>query len=291
MNRVRPLKGWDGWEFHLNTTLVDGGLRFSGVDPQSLPAGTYWLRVRISDLETPGGRLLLDIGDDQGDARVDVDVESDKRAIRVTTTFADFDPKIRAVLQAAGSELDGLGLEAWLASPDPRPNRKACLLNLMAKLRSSPSVKEPLIDDVESIFFGGTERIYGRVRSTLFSRLQALAADPAHPFYYEGTPVSAMHLRLLDRIEADGWGKASEYALHSFRQQGRDCMQVVVAAPSVSPRPYCADFDIDLGNPLQDIDGFVIHLGELAHGDTDNVALRTKFESGPISDFMYYDVA
>ena len=68
-------------------------------------------------------------------------------------------------------------------------------------------------------------------------------------------------------------------------------MQVVVAAPSVATTPFCADFDIDLGNPLEDVDGFVIHMGELAlGGDTDHLELHDALDKGAMTDFLYYTV-
>ena len=101
-----------------------------------------------------------------------------------------------------------------------------------------------------------------------------------------------MHRKLLEHIEAHGWGKPEDYSLHSFRQEGRTCMQAVVAAPSVGTDPFCADFDIDLGDPLQDVDGFVVHMGELAFGgDTDHLELHDALAKGAMKDFVYYSVA
>ena len=65
------------------------------------------------------------------------------------------------MLQAPASALDGMAIAAWLESANPRPSRKACLLNLTAKLRTVPAPADPLITDVNSIFFAGTERVYG----------------------------------------------------------------------------------------------------------------------------------
>ena len=290
MNRIRQLKGWRGWQFNLKVTLVDGMLTFAGDDQDSLPGGAYWLRVSIADLETPSGRLKVDIADGQPDARVDVDVAADPRSIRVRT-FGDFDPQILAVLQAPGSSLDGQPIDTWLASAGTRPNRKACLLNLMAKLRTVPQPTAPLITDVRNIFFCGTERVYGQVNPNLSTRLQALADDPGQPFYAEGDPTSPTHLKLLDHIESRGWGNREDYTLRSFRQEGRTCMQVVVATPAVGSGPFCADFDIDLGNPLEDVDGFVVHMGELAlGGDTDHLELHDALAKGAMKDFLYYTV-
>lgn len=290
MNRVRLLKGWQSWQFELKVTLKDGMLMFVGDDQDALPGGAYWVRVDITDLKTPSARLKLDIADGQPDARVDVDVVVDPRVITVTN-FGDFDPQILAVLQAPESSLDDQSIVQWLTSSNTRPNRKACLLNLMAKLRTVPDTKAPLISDVRNIFFVGTERVYGQVTAALFSRLQLLANDPKRPFYSEGDPASPTHRKLLDHIETRGWGKREDYTLHSFRQEGRTCMQVVVAAPSVATTPFCADFDIDLGNPLEDVDGFVIHMGELAlGGDTDHLELHDALDKGAMTDFLYYTV-
>jgi len=291
MNRVRQLKGWHAWQFDLKVTLKDGQLSFVGDDQNALPGGAYWLRVSIADLKTPAGRLKLDIAEDQSDARVDVDVSPDPRTVKLRS-FSEFDDQIRRVLQATESSLDYQPIEKWLASASTRPNRKACLLNVMTKLRTAPDVKTPLIAEVRNVTFAGTERVYGQVMAAMYTKLRALANDPKKPFYYEGNPASAMHLKLLDHIESKGWGKREDYTLHSFRQEGRTCMQVVVAAPSVGTDPFCADFDIDLGNPLQDVDGFVVHMGELASGgDTDHLALRADLAKGAMKNFVYYTTA
>jgi hypothetical protein len=220
-----------------------------------------------------------------------VDVAADSRTIAVKA-FDTFDPQILAVLRAPGSSLDGQPIEGWLSSRETRPNRKACLLNLMAKLRTVPDPAAPLITDVRNVFFAATERVYGQVNANLLARLQALADDPKKPFYAEGDPVSATHRKLLDHIEAHGWGKREDYTLQSFRQEGRTCMQVVIASPRVATDPFCADFDIDLGDPLQDVDGFLVHMGELAFGgDTDHLELHDALAKGAMKDFVYYTVA
>jgi len=161
----------------------------------------------------------------------------------------------------------------------------------MAKLRTAPSQSDPLIQQVDSVFFCGTERVYARVQPELFERLGDLADDPENPFYAEGTPTSPTHLKLLAAIEQHGLGKATDYSLFSFRQEGKPSMQIVVAAPSVSTSPFCADLDIDLGNPLQDLQGFAIHMGELIGGDaTDHLDLHDKLAKGTTKKYLYYSV-
>jgi hypothetical protein len=56
-------------------------------------------------------------------------------------------------------------------------------------------------------------------------------------------------------------------------------------------RQFYADFNIDLGNPLQDLEGFAIHIGELISGDvTDHLKLRRKLAKGATKQFIYYTV-
>ena len=68
-------------------------------------------------------------------------------------------------------------------------------------------------------------------------------------------------------------------------------MQIVVAKPAAPALPSFADFDIDLGNPLQDVDGFIVHMGELAFGGTtDHLGLHDKLNKGALKNFLYYAV-
>jgi hypothetical protein len=69
-------------------------------------------------------------------------------------------------------------------------------------------------------------------------------------------------------------------------------MQVVVAVPPPeSPHTY-AEFDIDLGNPLQDVLGFFVHMGELVDGKpTNHLDIHKVLSRTKASEFLYYAVA
>ena len=70
-------------------------------------------------------------------------------------------------------------------------------------------------------------------------------------------------------------------------------MQAVIAhVPQDAGRNVYADLDIDLGNPLQDVVGFVVHVGELIDpGRTDHLGLRAKLgKNKRIAPFLFYDV-
>ncbi|HUL74719.1 MAG TPA: hypothetical protein VLT86_16530 [Vicinamibacterales bacterium] len=291
MNRVRELRGWNAGVFNIKLEEHDGLLFASGVDKDAFPPGYYWLRLSIDDVVVPKKQFHFHVEEDTDDTVINVDVQPDARDIELTVPVDEFDDQIKRLITAPASELDDLTIPEWLADGDPRPNRKACLLNLMAKLRTAPAPGDPLIALVDSIFFCGTERAYARVHPELFERLQDLSDDDDRPFYAEGPPTSSMHQKLLAAIEDRGWGHRSDYSLWSFRQEGNPSMQMVIATPNVAGPPFCADIDIDLGNPLQDLQGFAIHMGELIGGEaTDHLDLHDKLAKGATKKFLYYDV-
>jgi hypothetical protein len=291
MERVRQLRGWHPHIFNLNLQVFDGNLVITGVDARALPAGRYWFRLRVADLNLPQERIRIDVPED-GDEEKDIKVKKDKRDVRLTSAVTAFDGDIKRVVEATASRLDGSAAADWLTSRPPRPRRKACLLNLLAKLRTAPTESNHLLRNVHHIFFADVDRVYARVDRELFTRLETLARDPTKPFFDEGSPASAGHRRLLERISRFE-GNTDQYRLRSFRQEGKNSMQAVVAVPTDDPtRNHYADLDIDLGNPLQDVVGFVIHMGELINpGKTDHLALREKLgKNKTIAKYLAYEV-
>ena len=291
MDRVRKLRNWKPFEFNLNLQMFDGNIVVTGVDARALPAGRYWFRLKIADLKLPKERKTIEIKEN-GEAVVDLKAQKDKRDIRLTGGINTFDPELRRILQAPQSRLDGSAAWDWLNSKNPRPRRKACLLNLFAKLRTAPTVTDPLVRQVQHVFFADVDRAYMRVDRDFFTRIEALARDPQKPFYEEGSPKSASHRRLLDRISSFE-GDIDQYKLVSFRQEGGNSMQAVIAhVPQDAGRNVYADLDIDLGNPLQDVVGFVVHVGELIDpGRTDHLGLRAKLgKNKRIAPYLFYDV-
>src|SRR5262249_32600065 len=124
--------------------------------------------------------------------------------------------EIRDLLEA--SKLDGQPALEWLANPTRRLNRKACLLNLMAKLRSIPYLDPeavPLIKRVESVFFARTERIYARVTPGFLEDVQSFVDAEQH-FYREGRPLASVHQDLYEMLHLD----AMHYTPISFRETG-----------------------------------------------------------------------
>jgi hypothetical protein len=288
MNWVRSRWGWNPGLFNLTVSLDGGALVVRGVDDRSLPAGSYWFVVQINSLIVRGGTKIVAV-DDGAETTVTLQVSIDPRRVVLRRPIAQWDDAmIRQALQRSGQTFDGLAIGDWLASDKPRESRKACLMNLMAKLRTLPDPDEPFLAHVRRIFHTDVERIYVEVDDALLRRLRELSSEDERPFYDEGKPASPDHLRLLAAASVP------DHELESFRQDGRDSMQVVVAyPPGAGDGRYFADVDIDLGNPLRDLEGFVIHMGELCSGtDTDHLALHDALVAPkqPTAPYIYYDV-
>jgi hypothetical protein len=285
MDSVRRIQGWQPGEFKLNLSVANGSIFLRGVNEHTLPEGRYGLRLQVEEAKTP--QLQTAIVDHDGAAVVPIKVQMDERAVAVDLDDADDD--ILALLQR--STVNGVAAVEWLADTARRPTRQACLLNLMASLRTRPTRGAPLIRLVHDVFMVANDRIYAKVDRKLLDSLQTFANDPKRPFFAEGTPHAAIHGRLLTEMPEPPDVKTRFRNLLSFRAEGRPSMQAVVAVPPADlPHTY-AEFDLDLGNPLQDVAGFFVHMGELLDGKpTNHLDLRKPLAKSPAADFLYYTV-
>lgn len=287
MDSIRRIQGWEPGEFKLNRSVEDGSIVLRGVNEHALPEGDYKLRLQIEEAKTP--RAVNAKVDQDSRAVVVVDVEMDDRDVDVDLT--DVDGSIEAVLDR--SEVDGRAALEWLGDTDRRPTRQACLLNLLASLRTRPTaaVSSSLLMLVHDIFYVANDRIYAKVDRRMLPVLESLVADPDRPFFAEGKPHAAIHGRLLTEIPEPPEIKARFTDLTSFRSEGKPSMQVVVAVPPADlPHTY-AEFDLDLANPLQDVVGIFIHLGELLDGKpTNHLDLRKPLAKTRAGKFLYYTV-
>jgi hypothetical protein len=286
MNSIRRIQGWDPGQFKLDVAVEDGALVLRGVNEHALPEGLYKLKVEIEEARTPRKFTVADV-DHDGHAVVNVDVQLDDRGINVDLENCDAD--IRQLLER--SVVDDVDAATWLEDEGRRPTRQACLLNLLASLRTRPTLRAPLVHLVHDVYYVGNDRVYAKVDRSLVDTLQALSNDPTKPFYAEGTPHAAIHGRLLSGLPEPPEIRARFTALSSFRGEGKPSMQVVVAIPpSDLPHTY-AEFDLDLGNPLQDVLGFFVHMGELLDGKpTNHLDMRRVLARAKASDFLYYTV-
>jgi hypothetical protein len=288
MQQVRHREGWPPGTFKLRPHRVGSRLAFGPARPGALPDGRYRLRLRIDDLELPSKPAMVDLTP-ADPAPMDLRVTPLRRKLSVK---AAQDPALTRVLAASGSSLDGRPALEWLASPGPRASRKACLLNLLAKLRCVTTPSGSLLDEVRTVFFADCDRVYAQVTPAFLSRLRAPNGDAGQRFIREGRPRSSVHKRLLDVVAERRLGEADTFSLESFRQGGSPGLQAVVAVPASGRGRHFVDLDIDLGNPLEDVRGFAIHMGELVDpAITDHLALHDVLRRPPTGEFLLYDLA
>lgn len=285
MRRIAQVKGWEPGQFKLRCSVEDGNLVLRGEDPDALPEGLYSLRVVVEEART-GNSALVSI-DHDGHNTIDVEVKQDDRTVSADLTGCD--QQIQRVLSA--STIDGHIGSEWIELDEWRPTRKACLLNLLASLRVRPSLSDNLINRIDHVFRVFNDRAYMKVDRSLLARVEELAADPKKPFYREGAPTAKIHARLMDEMPEPPDVKGKFQGLLSYRGEGKPSLQMVIAVPPVDlPHTY-AEFDLDAGNPLQDLVGFVVHMGELLDGKpTNHLDLRKQLAKTKANDFLYYTV-
>ena len=293
LHPVRLRHDWMEKEFNLDVTLESGGLLFSGFhgDPEGLPFGPYDITVEVESYQFKNAQQRIVLKED-GRSDVLLRVKPDLRRVSLRNNF---DPESERVVRA--SSVDGEPLSQWLANNRPRAARQACLLNVLTKLAVRPApargFAEPLTRLVETIYFADVDRVYASADPGLLSELERLVKGEL--WVREGSPRAGIHRRLLDTLPQFGVSEADieKFDLVSFRQGGRNCLQIVLASPRQDfPHGAAyADIDIDLGNPLWDLEGLSVHLGELLDsGRTDHFAMHKKLRKGDTSDFIFYDV-
>ena len=289
MDNIRRTQGWLPGQFDLKMSVEDGAIILRGVTPHALPEGFYKIRLQIEEVNSTGGWANVRL-EHNAHVVVDIPLTMDDRAVSVDLSACD--QRIQEVLDR--SRLDGDAAVSWVTSAQKRPTRQACLLNLLASLRVRPRLSQPLIALVDHVFHAANDRVYARVDKRFHTVLRDLADDDDQPFYAEGPPHAKIHEQLFVYMDETAAVKARFEGLLSFRGEspaGRPSMQVVVAlAPADLPYTY-AEFDLDLGNPLQDIAGFFIHMGELLDGkSTNHLDLWRKLRDTPAGPFLNYRV-
>ena len=126
-----------------------------------------------------------------------------------------------------------------------------------------------------------------------FARVLALSDIANNRVYAEGAPHAKIHEELLTAIgafDSAALGQFDAKGLRSFRAEGRPSLQMVIARPTTIFPMEFADLDLDLGNPLQDVVGLCIHIGELLDGKpTNHLDLRARLQQNA-APFVYYTI-
>lgn len=289
MMHIRQVKGWAPQEFRLRVSVEDGALVLRGDDEFSLPEGFYNVTANVDSAKVKKKPPRVEVKHDSHGV-VAVDLELDERTIAVDVSQAD--DQILDLLER--SVIDDQPATVWIEDDDVRPTRRACALNLLASLRVFPNLAKPLIADVNCLIHGGDERTYAQVMPGFCDRVTALSES--HDLVYpEGQPHAKIHellLKAIDVFDPTAQGVFLPGGLRSFRAEGGPSLQMVITTePQKSYAFRFADLDLDLGNPLQDIAGFVVHIGELLDGKpTNHLDLRKKLGKGKAGPYLYYKV-
>jgi hypothetical protein len=289
MRRIRQLRGWASNEFRLKVSAEGGSLVVRGDDPEALPEGRYRLTIDLDEAKARPQNQIAEL-DENGFCEFPVDIETDDRGVDVDLDGCD--GSIKRVLDA--SVIDGLAAIEWLEAADIRPTRKACVLNVLASLRARPVLAEPLIAHVLGLYWASSDRVYAHADLELLTQLEALAKHETRPFYREGRPTAEIHQRLLTSIPLGEQPLFSVDRLVCFRGDGSPSLQTVIAEPAPGHPFVYAEFDLDLGNALQDVVGFIVHMGELMDGKpTNHLDLRRTLTktNAKTRDFIYYAIA
>ena len=164
-------KGWVN-RYDMDVTQVGDGIRFEGIAGAPLPEGSYELDLRVGELPLVNSRRTISIPG-SGTETVTFDAQPAARSIQLTRDVDDFDDEARRILQDDRSELDKLGAVEWLNTRPHQDRRKACLLNILAKLEAVPSRGERLGRLVQNVFHCEMDRIYCAVQPEFFDKVDA----------------------------------------------------------------------------------------------------------------------
>ena len=245
--------------------------------------GHYEVAMRVGGLELAQVRHRVRLAEN-GRATIVLEETPPARRLVHSRPVAEYERRLRQIISHPRSSLDGMPAADWLTQTTHRDRRKACLLNILAKLAVLPTGTDPLMQHVKHVFFADVDRVYGAVGPAFLERLQTSSR------FKKDRTVHSTHAKLKSLIP-NTHGK--DYVLVSYREGARPSMQVVVAVPPshVSDKTHYADLDIDLGNPTWDLKSLAIHIGELLDpARTNHLKLRKALGETRAGKFLYYSV-
>jgi hypothetical protein len=292
VDHVRQIKGWEGNDYELALSIEDGALVAKGVDPAGLPAGRYWIKPYIGDLLSPAEGIRFELKEN-GEAQLEVEVKPENRSVEILPEILEADPFTVRLLSNDQSRLDDLLIREWLRDPRPRPSRKACFLNLLAKLRITPDANRPILAQVQRVLSADVDRCYAIVDRTLLDRLKQIFSELCAPFPVEGLPPNQTY-RKLSQLIRDAEPDADSFLLHSFQRNEENDLQSVLAIPPGEDlsRPIYAEFSLAPQVFSEEFNGLFVFLGESpSPRRTDHLSLwRTLAGDPSIAPYLGYRV-
>ncbi len=281
--RVQQRLDWlNSMSFKLNVSKKGPRLLVTGVDKEALPAGRYDIEFVLSGIRFKRSEFRNQRIEEGGSLDLTFEEKKPKHRFELNTTFGKFDKETQDILQE--SPIDGRQGDRWI-----KPNvlhrdlRKACLMNILAKLAVVPTRQKRLNKLLKKVIFVEADRIYAEVDPAFFETVEK-------EFLAKDKTVHSTHKRLLKRAP----GAPKDYRLRSHREaKGSGSLQIIGAVPrpgsGLQPGVRFVDIDIDEANPSFDLARFFIHFGHLFRtGKTNHLKLRRKI-SEQTRDFLYYN--
>jgi hypothetical protein len=289
MAHVRRVEDWREDGFPLNAAVEDGQVRLTGAgkrDPgRSLPPGRYAIQIQLADTPLEQNRFTAEVPHG-GEALVDVHAKRAERRFHLIDD-QDHDPVTWRILTSGRTSIDGMDGVTWLRHATRRSARKACLLNILAKLRlMREGGPESLANEVDSVRWADIDRVWAKVSGNVIGQLEG-----SPRFRKDGGPLHETHARMQKRMLGS---KAADYEMVSFREMTPfRSAQIIINRPKQagSIDSHFAEMDIDLANPFIDALSFGTHLGELVDpGRTDHLAMYDSLLGDGVKDFLYYEL-
>jgi hypothetical protein len=282
---VRRNNGWKSYEFHLLPFANSSGLLgFKEVAAGCLPAGSYFTRLTIEDVKLPKRPIKFKISDNTPTV-IKLPVVEDPRRIELFKDIEHYDVPIGRIVTNRMSRLETADIKTWLGDSTRRTRRKACLLNVLAKLRAADDYfGVGITQTIQHVFFADVDRIYVATTNRLLQLLQGRfkPGGPIHPTH--------MQLRKFAKMKHPNLELGP---MNNFREGENPSLQIVTCAAVDAEGKIIgqyADVDIDLGNPEVDLVGLIVHAGELINrGRTDHLKLWTRLTKNPaVAKYLPY---
>ncbi len=278
---VRQRLDWPSQRrFTLNASRAGGRLLFEGVDAEALPPGTYNFELRLGGMSFKQYRWVNRRIPAGGSLELTFEEKKPELRFKLNRQVSEFDGELKRILGASTLDDTNASADKWI-QPDVlhRDRRKACLMNILAKLAVVPSRQNPLSKFVDRVIFVEMDRIYAEVKPKFFEIVR-------DEFLPKDALIHGTHRRLLKKINCS----ETKYKLESRREKkGSGSFQIVGAVPKNGGDVQFVDIDIDGANPGYDLAHLFIHFGHLFHpGKTNHLKIRKRIVS-QTSDFLYYD--
>ena len=196
MKAVRETQHWGSNEFELQVISNTKSLRFSGVAPDTLPPGDYDLHVTLGSVKLVKGRHRLQILKGKSPL-ITLEEVRPKRLLERTTPVNGFHPALRRIMTDQRSILDSGSAHAWVDNAEIRDRRRACLLNVLAKLAVIPTLDDPLVDHISYVMFADVDRIYVGAKTSILERLRR---STKFKHFTKDATIHSAHEKLCRRI-------------------------------------------------------------------------------------------